>query len=228
MLTWNIPVFCCLCPCPILSIRNIAEYFRVNSGMSQISSKSSSGFPFDLEKNTKSYYRLPGCIRFWPSLYPEIILIQFHWLIYSFSNKPLQAWSLQVLFPLHGRAFPQIFLWQSTSFLTRLWSKVTWPVRPCLTLLNKSEPPSPSPSSSSIPFTIFFLSSFYLLSVVYCMYLFIYCISFWLGCKLHEDWHYFIHCYVLGAWHMLVHSRYAINSCWINLWPTPCQVFSLR
>lgn len=115
LLSWNSSVFCCFCPCPIWCIRIIAGYYTINSDMSQLISKSSNGFPFHLEKNTKSPFIV------YKALYYFCIHLVFHhsilrsfWstvflFVYLFilsQTSLFKVWSLQVLLPLHGKCFP--------------------------------------------------------------------------------------------------------------------------
>lgn len=178
--------------------------------MSPISSKSSNGFPFHFKKNPRtlwSFTRLPMILTLSLSLdHSDPVSLSYLQFLKQTSLRPdlckcfLFCW--KVFSSPHGK----------TLRLTRLWSKVTWPIRPCLALLYELEPLPPS--SFSTPLNTFF-SQYFVYYQLYVLCIYIHCMSLWLRCKLHEGWEYFIHCYIPGAWHMLTHSRHTINSCWI-------------
>lgn len=143
-----------LLPRPILTSRNVAGYFTIKSGMSPISSKSSNGFPFHFKKNSRtlwSFTRLHMILTLSLSLdHSDAVSLSYLQFLRQTSLRPdlckcfLFCW--EVFSSLHGK----------TLRLTRLWSKITGPIRPCLALLYELEP-LPHPLSVP-PLTLFFFS----------------------------------------------------------------------
>ena len=169
-LTWDIPVFCCFCPCPILTIRNVAGYFTIKSRMSQISSKSSNSFPFHFKKNSRtlwSFTRLHMTLTLSLSLdYSDPISLAYLQFL-SFSLRP----DLCKCFPFCGEVFS--YPHGKTVCLIRVWSKVVWPIRPCLALLYELEP---LPHPLSVPPLPLFFSVDFIISFIFFVLIFTACL----------------------------------------------------
>ena len=139
--------------------------------MSPISSKSSNGFPFHFKKNPRtlwSFTRLPMILTLSLSLdHSDPVSLSY----LQFLKQTSLRLDLCKCFPFCWKVFSSPH--GKTLRLTRLWSKVIRPIRPCLALLYELEPLPPS--SFSTPLNAFFLSILFIISCMFFVLIFTAC-----------------------------------------------------